>query len=525
MSILFDQDKAFSYIYRNINGTFETTNRASSTVFDLFSDNASVGDAIYFGRYSPCWSFHDIKFNIGTALSATSITIVWEIMSGTSWVAIPSVTDGTNNFQNTGVNTVAFDVPQNMCYNTTNWYRRIDIGGNKFANWVRARITAVSGITEGGATQTDTVKYKDFTITCANEPSLTLASIQSAATSGSWLARTGVNAVDTTGKYTIIRPHLFWSGTTGFAETMKMIELGENNYPAGFRNYGSGIFKLGILDASGKGDEGCYLYMHARFDSGYDYVYRFQAYATVVRRKVGQYGAFVMGGVFKFVDSVFISDHCWYLPSAVASGSNWTRSIYADNDLLYLYSGNLAIDTFKSLDAWQGVLCGVGNPAVFANTDINSKEVMRYYSAQIDLIDCINILKSNITNHSPSDGYDRHVKVKYNINLKIVNENGNPISSVNVKLTDTNGDETFSVNTEADGKIVEQTVMVYDKWWEYADSWALHEDEYNDFTIKIFKAGYKTYKTEFTLDEKVDWTIALQKVLDNNFSKRVNINN
>lgn len=514
MSIVFDQEKAFSYIYRYINGVYETTNLASVAAFDLFPDDAGVGDAIYFGRYNPSWSFHDIKFNIGTALVATNITLVWEYQRNGSWTAIPSITDGTNDFQNTGINTVAFDVPENMTHTSYSWYTYLTIDGNrKYGNYIRCRITAVSGITEGGANQTDTVKYKDFTISC-NDESLDLATLQSASDSGSWLARSGIKAIETNGLHTIIRPHMHWSGTSAmeFHETMKMIELGETNYPAGFRNFGGGVFQLGILDASGKGDKGCYLYMHARFDTGYDYVYRFQAFASVVRRRTGQYGAFAMGGVFKFVDSVFISDSRWYLPSAVSAGSEWTRSVYADNDLLYLYSGNLVIDTFKSLDAWQGVLCGSGRPAVFSNTDINFKKIMRYYAADIDLVDCINIDTSNITNHSPNSGYSSlHVRIKYHVNLKIVDQKGNAISGATVKLIDTNGDETFSVTTDLNGDITEQTVMVFDKWWERDASWAEHNDDYNDFTFKITKPGYNSFVEVITINEPIKWNISLKK--------------
>ena len=511
MSLIFDQEKQFNYIYRYISSAFETTNLAGSTAFDLFPDTAGVDDAIYFGRYNPCWSFHDLKFNIGTALAATSITIVWEYLKNGTWTEIPNVVDNTNAFQNTGVNTVAFDVPDNMCNSSSHWSTRIN---DKDANWIRARITAVDGLTEGGATQTDTVKYKDFTITATDE-TLTLADLQSASDSGNWLARTGVPAVETTGKYTIIRPHMYWNGSTSFSETMKMIELGEENYPAGFRSSATGVFQLGSKDTNGKGDKGCYLYMHARFDNGYDGVNNFQAYASVVRRRTGDYGAFEMNGVFKFVDSAFISDRRWYLPGGVAAGSEWTRSLYADPDLLYLYSAHLAIDTFKVLSSWQGVLCG--GSAVISNTDINNKYIERYYSASIDLIDCINIDRSKITSTAPSSGADRHVRIKYNINLQVLDEHNSPIENATVILKDVNGAESFNTTTGSDGKIAEQTVIVYDKWWEYANSWALHEDDYNDFTLEISADRYQMYVQKITIAKPIDFTITLNDAIPTYF--------
>ncbi|MBW6469621.1 MAG: hypothetical protein K0A90_00185 [Methanosarcinaceae archaeon] len=48
--------------------------------------------------------------------------------------------------------------------------------------------------------------------------------------------------------------------------------------------------------------------------------------------------------------------------------------------------------------------------------------------------------------------------------------------------------------------------------------------DYNPFTLEIKKSGYKTYKTTMNIEDRVDWTITLQKVKDASMSKRVNIN-
>jgi len=525
MSIAFDQEKTFSHIYRYVNGSFDITNYATSTAFDLFDDNAQVGDCIYFGRYNPSWSFHDLKFNIGTALMAMSITVVWEYKRGSSWVEIPNVTDGTNAFRNIGVNTVAFDIPQNFCYSSSNWYTYLTINGSrKYGFYVRCRITAISGITEGGRTQTDTVKYKDFTITATDE-TLNLATLQSVSDSGGWLARAGVPAIETLGVHTIIRPHLYFIGTTSFTEKNSSIELGEENYPAGWRNLGTGIIQLGERDVSGKGKNGCRLHMHTRFDSGYDYVYYVQAFASIIYRRTGRYGAFAMGKVFKFVDSVFISNDRWYLTSYLQAGSEWTRSVYADNDLLYLYSGNLSFDTFKSLDAWQGVLCGSGRPATFRNTDINGKKIMRYYTADIDLIDCTNIDTNNITSTAPNAYYPSlHVKVKYNGKLHIIDENNNSVEGATVTVWNAKNDVVFSIVTGADG-LAEGIVTVYDKYWVRDEGWAEHNDDLNPFRMEVKKGNKKFTMDKFTIDAPVDWEIQLQSggSINKSFSKKIKL--
>lgn len=524
MSIVFDQDKNFTYIYRYIDGVYETTNLATSTAFDLFPDDADVDDYIIFGNRNPGWSYHDLTFNIGTALMAANITVVWEKFTYTNtWTAIPSVTDNTNAFRNTGVNTVEFDIPENMQATGSRWDHRINIGGNKYGNWIRCRITAVTGITEGGATQTDKVTCKDATITVTDEANLTLEDLQTECDTNSWEIRSGVKAVETLGNFTMIRGHLLLTGATGFKETQKSIQMGEDNYRQGFRSFSTLPFELGERDASGKGKNGCMLDMRALFDGAYDYVYNFQAYGSIIFRTSTQYGAFSMYKVFKFVDSVFISSSRWYIASGVLAGSEWARSVYADNDLLYLYSQNLAIDTFKTLDAWQGMLCG--GSATISNTDINGKSLKRYYSSQMTLIDCINIDKSKITNHSPSNGADRHVRIKYNINYHIIDKDNNPVQGASVILKDKNGNETFNVTTGADGKITEQLVMAYDKWWEYADSWALHEDDYNDFSLEIKNGGKSYVMDKFTIDAPVDDQLQLQSggSINKSFSKRLKI--
>ena len=402
MSITFDTNKNFNYIYRYINGGFEDTNYANSTAFDLFPDNAQVGDAIYFGRFDPSWSFHDLTFDIGTPLVADSITLKWEYKKNGVWTEIPNLTDGTNSFQNSGVNVVSFDVPQDMCASSDFWYWTETIGGSSLrGNWIRARITAVSNITEGGRTQNSAITYKDFTITANNE-TLDLATLQSASDTGGWLARSGVPAVETNGDHTIIRPHMEFKGSTSFSEKNKTMELGEEHYPAGWRSITSGILQIGEQDTSGVGKNGVFLNMHARFDAYYDYVNNFQSFGSIIKRRAGMYGAFAQAGVFKFVDSVYVSDRRLYLSASLKSGSEWTRSVYGTDDMLYLYSGNITIDTFKTTTNWNGLLCGLGRPAVFKNTNINNKPIRRYYSADIDLINCTNIDTSKFSSTAPA---------------------------------------------------------------------------------------------------------------------------
>ena len=145
--------KTLNVIYRATNnGTVFSSNLAGTATFDYFNDTAAVNDAIYFSSGNP-YAFSDIVVDVGTALSATSITIVWEYYQyGVGWTPLNNFQDDTNGFQIAGVNTIRFPYQWN-------WHQTTINGGN-YA-WIRARITAVSGLTEGGANQNTTPYAKD----------------------------------------------------------------------------------------------------------------------------------------------------------------------------------------------------------------------------------------------------------------------------------------------------------------------------------------------------------------------------
>ena len=140
------------YILRATSGgTVFTTIPYNAVVFDYFDDTSVVDDAIYFseGRNGPLSA--GLRFNVGTPISATSYTLVWEYYKRTGgWVPIEDLADDTGNFSIIGSNDVRF--PQQ-------WQpHSITINSLTSAMWVRVRLTAVSGLTEGGANQIDTVK-------------------------------------------------------------------------------------------------------------------------------------------------------------------------------------------------------------------------------------------------------------------------------------------------------------------------------------------------------------------------------
>ena len=142
-----------SYCWRTTSGgTVWTRVTYTSTVFDYFSDTAVVDDAIYFSEGSNGLHPAGLRFNVGTAFAATSYTLAWEYYKNDSgWVAIEDLLDNTSSFSITGQNDVKF--PQQWSPHILN------VQGHTSGLWVRVRLSAVDTITEGGANQTDTVKY------------------------------------------------------------------------------------------------------------------------------------------------------------------------------------------------------------------------------------------------------------------------------------------------------------------------------------------------------------------------------
>lgn len=120
------------------------TNYWNTAAFDYFSDSAIVGDYLYFAVTRMYWG---IKLEVGTAFSATSVTFVWEYKTGSSTWATLRV-DNPNALLSTGTQIVQFTPPDDL------WY-----GDREKGMPIRCRISALSGITEGGANATNKVEW------------------------------------------------------------------------------------------------------------------------------------------------------------------------------------------------------------------------------------------------------------------------------------------------------------------------------------------------------------------------------
>ena len=97
---------------------------------------------------------------------------------------------------------------------------------------------------------------------------------------------------------------------------------------------------------------------------------------------------------------------------------------------------------------------------------------------------------------------------QYSFNLKVVDENGNPINDAKVKVYNKSGNLVLENTTDVNGQIPEQIITrgYYDQ---------AHGNELADFsphTLVIGKGGYETYTMQFTPTEAINWQISLKKV-------------
>lgn len=132
--------------------SIDARDKTGTNDVDLLPPSPAVNDAFYFGGLV---TFEEILINVTTAGSTYVLT--WEYWDGGTWQPL-TVVDGTNSFQTSGWNNVAFTAPSNWMTTT------INSQGPFF--YVRARVT-----TGGGAqpqaeeiTLNKTTKYLPFEV-------------------------------------------------------------------------------------------------------------------------------------------------------------------------------------------------------------------------------------------------------------------------------------------------------------------------------------------------------------------------
>lgn len=183
--------------YDSSAGTYSV--RSGVTAVDYFSDTADVGDYVMFGWRNNAGTTYgcppmNLKLYVGTALSASSIEVVWEMAShevdnkaagqtGGNWSLATwsevKVIDTSNTFQNTGAQYVYFFSPMNV----TEFVSNLPTGVMNLCYWIRCRITSVSSLTQGGANSTNAIQASQHAIFMSTT-SETFSSLLTADTAG-----------------------------------------------------------------------------------------------------------------------------------------------------------------------------------------------------------------------------------------------------------------------------------------------------------------------------------------------------
>jgi len=146
-SVLYDLNISKAFLYDSGSYTDYTTEFNNNVVNDvvLMPLDEEFGDAFYFGY---TYRFYELKLNIGTAGAGIGNLIDWEYWNGSTWVDIPGVGDGTNEFKNSGTNTVNFGwgTTPDPYYDShiLKWKTTTVNGSNLY--WVRAKSNHVDGI-------------------------------------------------------------------------------------------------------------------------------------------------------------------------------------------------------------------------------------------------------------------------------------------------------------------------------------------------------------------------------------------
>jgi len=495
-SITFDNTiyPAVIFRYYASNNSY-SSNLASLSSFQLFSNNAQPGDMIYFGigiynTYpSPPW--HDLYFSISTPLQGSNIQLVWEYWndSANTWTPIPNLVDGTNGFTKSGW--VTFPIPP-YWYNGL-YYDTVKVN-NVGSLWVRVRL--VSGTVTNGGAVNQRVQIHDYTLTIENYPSINFSYIYKVVKQNGWNIMQNPN----NNTYIIFCNIKFVNST--LYSSKEFIQIGTQERPMTIQGDSRTWLYFGRLASNGVGIDGSELYLYTKGTRPHLSIGQFYFYGS----RFTKFGGGAYPPTFPWnvsiIDSQLVSDTMFYFPSG--SNGTLTRVLYSVPYYIYIYSGSISINQLILPSYAQGVLAGAGSPAVVSNVVFSSGQYLnRFYDAWVDLVDCV-ISPSQILSSIPT-GRDVWVRKRYSFNLKLIDKNGNPVSGATVKLYDTYGNLVFSLTTNSTGQIPTQYITTYITWWNMSENWSKrHEKYYTPFTLVVSHPSYPPVIMKWDIQQPVN---------------------
>lgn len=601
------------YTYDNSSDTY-SSNLAESSAWDYFTDDCTADDAIYFLYYRAQVAYQeweDIKFYIGTAFSATSVTFVWEYYSTSNQWTTLTVNDGTNDFSLTGERWVYFNFPTDA--------ETVNINGAT-RYWIRVRISAVDTPTEGGAQSTQLVRCRDRLILVDDYTAGSPADFDDIKTADDAGASTLMPPMPSTTnmvpvksvrpvEYGAIKIDFILSGTSaGAGDTLDItgtdsednsqsesidVSGGDDTYTStklyktitdidctGWsdgtlevkQNIWGVTWKISdksfILDRKIEVSNGSTTYFNDTdkqilFSNETRLVrstvcFRAKAYGhitlgelvnattkatrhgchiTWVNSESRQYGGIVSASVSNSEANLYscslecISPNYNYDASLTIRGNIYNTVL----NRVYIGCGGGIVDAYRitTSDARYGFVYGTtgtfddytiydANEAIYfySSYDVTFKNI-KVYNSKTRAIQCYSITHDKYLINAESDnwlvrfgGSSTHDAYRqYELDLKITDENDNPISGVSIDINSTVDDAKCFNNattTDANGEIDTQTVtMGYHNITINGGSGSTDIYDCNPYIIKIEKSGYETLNFTTNITEKTDWTIAL----------------
>ena len=490
MAVSFDNSVNITDIIRVSNGvTTVVANNGGVSTFDYFSDSAVVGDYICFGwEYG---KFHNLTINVGTAVSAAAFVVIWEYSNSLeTWADLTSYITSAIDFTTTGSQTMSFTVPDDMKI-----FRKPAgvTNDDTCAGYVRARITTVTTITEGGANATTAPSCKDWTITVDGTGNR-LSTIQTAVTSGHW------GVMTTTGKTSFITSNLRLgsSGTAGelFIRQSETLELGsETNYVTFINNRANNLFQIGYASGSVYSEGSMFKYYNndvmAVGAMSYYNVWEgtFNAYNSIIYRRWGGFRDPQINSICNLYNSVFISGthFYWGFNNNAQVFNNVTFDVGSTSTWVYLYGENATYNGLYFPNC-KGVLCG--NNVTMSNVNFTGKNAAVANRMTLNFLDCTftdfatQVLFYDST---PTDtAYE-----KYTLSISCFNPAGTAITGFSALVKNSAG-TVLATGTWAGDTIVTTKYI-------YGDETSKTTVNYNPLSIEIYANGYKPYKTVLSI--------------------------
>ena len=474
-------------------------NILKETDVDFFTDDAGVGDVVNFGWAAGVW--HDLKVNVGTPLVADSISIVWEYSNNAyTWAPLTCI-DGTNAFQNAGINTVSFDIPDDFKCGGYNIPIPAGLYVNNLRLWtIRARIVSVTNLTEGGANATDYITGKDYAVMVTGTGN-TPQSIYSSGVAGSLMEKLGNSY--------LLKCHLRigdYSTFTDFTISDCSLQVGE---------YGDeGVRRTIIAQKNtdewymGSSDEGGELGGSLIFYSNYPvshYNYfrtKCYWYNSFFKKPYSSYSNASFSEGIKVIKNCVFSQMDTFFFTTVGVGSVLENSVLemkSDAGWWYVYTDKLKINNL-TFTRGKGVL--TTESITLENVNFRDKEFANYYLPNSAILNCsMDDYDTQLTGLLKDNA---NVSVLFTLGIDILDSEKNVISGCNVKIESEEGvvfNDTWTTDFNA-------RIFYKERIDGVISSYA-----YNPFTITITKDGYETYESKFEITEKTDLIITLKPVV------------